>query len=528
MIYLSILSFLATFLYLNLGLKGIRQDRKPYIFWIFLSINLSMAIWSFASGFLYLAGDRYQYSFWNKVGAFGWCSFEALVLYFILMLTGNKWIRNHLVKVLVLMPAPVFLFMVLFLFGPDINTSPVIEKLFYTGNFLYNFSYLVISMILLYLWGRRSNNKLRKKQADIIVLCSLVPFVLNLLVQNILPYFNIISLPAMGQLFIVIMSLGVDYAIMNYQFMSISETVITNKLFDELTGLTILINPEGHIIKANRYMDTLLHYTQEEIKGRHITELIKEQEFCGLIEDGEKLEHPVSLQEVAALSKDGQSIPFRLTIIPIRSRPQLLQGHLIIGEDIRTTKWLQEEVIKNKRINQEMAKLNDELRLMNEILINKSIKDGLTELYNHQYMNEILEETLKDINVTENKLCVMMLDIDHFKLVNDTFGHQAGDRVLVKVAELIRKNTRTSDYIGRYGGEEFIVVLPDTELEEAAEIAEKIRSSIQGYDFLLEDNEITISIGVVQYAGEVSHVLVNKADMLLYQAKSNGRNRVEV
>ncbi len=528
MIYLSILSFLAAFLYLYLGLKGIRKDRKSYIFWLFFSINLSMAVWAFAGAFLYLAEDKYQYSFWNKVGAFGWCSFEALVLYFILTLTDNKWIKNWLVKVLVLMPAPVFLFMTLFLFGPDINTSQVIQDIFYTGNFIYNFSYLAISMVLLYLWGRRSKNKLRKKQADIIVLSSLIPFVLNLIVQNILPYYNIVHLPYMGQLFTVIMSLGVDYAIMNYQFMSISEAVVTRKLFDELTGLTILINPEGYIIKTNRYIDSLLHYTQEEIKGGHITGLIKNQELRGIIEDGGELEHPVSLPEVEALSKDGQPIPFSLTIIPIRSRPQLLQGHLIIGEDIRTTKWLQEEVIKNKRVNEEMAKLNDELRLMNEILVNKSIKDGLTDLYNHQYMNEILEETLKSISMAEQELCVMMLDIDHFKLVNDTFGHQTGDRVLVKVADLIRENTRTSDYIGRYGGEEFIVVLPDTGLKEAAEIAEKIRRSMQEYDFLLENKEITISIGVVQYAGEVSHVLVNKADMLLYQAKSNGRNRVEV
>jgi two-component system, cell cycle response regulator len=528
MIYLSVLSFLAAFLYLQVGLKAIKKDRKSYIFQLFLCLNLSMMIWSFASGFLYLAEDIYEYYFWNKIGAFGWCSFEAFVLYFILILTDNKLIKYWLVKVLVLMPAPVFLFMVLFLFGPDKDTNPIIEQIFYTGNFLYNFSYLAISIIFLYIWGHRSNSALRKKQVNIIVICSIIPFFLTLLFQNILPYFHIVQLPHMGQIFTVIMLVGVNYAIMNYQFMFVSDTVVTNKLFNELTGLTILLDPEGYVLKANQYMETLLHYSQEEIKGKPITEIIKDQEFDDVIKRCDVLYHQVGFKDVEAYSSDGVPIPFHITLIPIRSKSQILQGHLIIGEDIRITKWLQEEVVKNKQINEEMLKLNNELKLMNEVLVNKSIKDGLTDLYNHQYMNELLEKMLEEIKTSKEKLCIMMLDIDHFKLVNDNFGHQVGDRVLVKVADLIRENTRVSDYIGRYGGEEFIVVLPKTDIEKAAEIAESIRSSVERYNFSLGDKHVTISIGVVQYNGEVSHVLINKADMLLYEAKSSGRNRVEI
>lgn len=527
MIYLSVLSFLAVFLYLQVGLKAIRKDRKSHVFQLFLCLNLSMMIWSFASGFLYLAQDKYEYALWNKVGAFGWCSFEALVLYFVLILTDNKLVKYWVIKLLVLIPAPIFLFMVLFLFGPDIKTSPVIETIFYTGNFIYNFSYLAISMVLLYRWGLRSKNKLRRKQANIIVMSSLIPFSIILFLDNVLPYFGVAQLPSMGQIITVIMLLGVDYAIMNYQFMSISDAVVTNKLFDELTGLTILINPEGYIIKTNQYIENLLHYSQTEIKGIHITELIKEQEFCDVIKRSDVLYQQVSFKEIEVFSSYGIPVPFHLTLVPIRAKGQILQGHLVIGEDIRITKWLQEEVIKNRQINEEMVKLNHELRLMNEVLINKSIKDGLTDLFNHQYMNELLEEKLKSIQITGEQLCIMMLDIDHFKLVNDTFGHQAGDRVLVKVAELIRENVRSRGYIGRYGGEEFIVVLPDTGLQEAAVIAEEIRRSVQGYDFSLAHRQVTLSIGVVEYSGEISHVLINKADMLLYQAKSSGRNNVQ-
>jgi diguanylate cyclase (GGDEF)-like protein len=184
-----------------------------------------------------------------------------------------------------------------------------------------------------------------------------------------------------------------------------------------------------------------------------------------------------------------------------------------------------EEMLKQN--NENIARLNNELVKMNNILENKSVKDSLTNLFNHQYMNEILEAKLQEITKTKENLCLMMLDIDHFKQVNDRFGHLFGDKVLVTVTELIRSNTRSYDYVGRYGGEEFIAVLPNTDLQEAFIIAENIRKSIQDFDYSIDSLKVTISIGVVQYSGEMPHVLINKADMLLYKAKNLGRNRVE-
>jgi diguanylate cyclase (GGDEF)-like protein len=196
-------------------------------------------------------------------------------------------------------------------------------------------------------------------------------------------------------------------------------------------------------------------------------------------------------------------------------------GILIIGEDVSVT----EELYKN---NESINKLNSELLAMNDMLINKSIKDSLTNLYNHQHINEVLEIELKHAAQESTKqLCVMMLDVDYFKQVNDRYGHQIGDRVLIAISDLISGNVRKEDYIGRYGGEEFLVVLPDINLEAAVSIAENIRLSVQAFDYGLSDLKTTISIGVVMYEGETSNAIINKADMLLYRAKYNGRNRVE-
>jgi diguanylate cyclase (GGDEF)-like protein len=165
---------------------------------------------------------------------------------------------------------------------------------------------------------------------------------------------------------------------------------------------------------------------------------------------------------------------------------------------------------------------------MNQKLIQKSNRDSLTNLYNHQYINTILEDLLVLGRKEASDICVMMLDIDYFKQVNDGYGHLTGDRVLVTICEIIKKSIRTNDYIGRYGGEEFLVVMPNIKLEEAALISEKIRRSIETHNFEIKDLAVTISIGVAQYEGETSKDLVNKADKLLYQAKTKGRNRYEL
>ncbi len=657
MVYLSVISYLTAILYFYVGFNAVRSNKKSEVGRAFFLLTMSMAIWSFAFGFVYLARNVYQYSFWNKISAFGWCTFEALVLYFVFVLTECKFIRHWYTRLLVMLPAGVFLYMVLFLFGPDIDTSDTIRTIFNVGNFIYNFSYLIISIFILYLWGRRSNSKLQKKQADIIAVSGLLSFLLNLFVQHVLPLILNRNVPYMGQLLSLIMLLGVNYAIMEYQFLSIPTSLITNELFNELNGLTLLVDLKGYISKANKQVNILLGYQEEEICGKHISIILNHKDISEYMQKCEELQKRMKFMEIDVLTKTGSVIPFNMTVIPLHTRTNLMRGLLFIGEDIRVTKRLQNEIIEHKLTNEKLqnsemlfrtileiapiaillvstnlknilylntqaekllgigdsnlvgsdvsifftnpkdqellaknikedkeiskneielkkqdgteftglisaipsiyhdekvilcciidmtehkraeetlkkkneyiVELNKELMEMNNNLMNKSIRDGLTNLYNHQHMNEILEEKLQEIENSQGNVCLMMIDIDHFKLVNDKFGHLFGDKVLAAVADLIVKNTRNNDYIGRYGGEEFIVILPEISLEPAAVIAEKIRKSVLDHNYGKKDLTVTISIGVAQFAGETANALINKADKLLYRAKSNGRNRVE-
>lgn len=119
-----------------------------------------------------------------------------------------------------------------------------------------------------------------------------------------------------------------------------------------------------------------------------------------------------------------------------------------------------------------------------------------------------------------------MLDIDFFKRVNDTYGHQFGDRVLQKVANTITESIRENDSVGRYGGEEFLVVLPDTEMTHAIFIAERIRKAVEHLDFY-ENAHITISGGLTVFQGETIVELIDIVDKKLYEAKNDGRNRIK-
>ena len=158
-------------------------------------------------------------------------------------------------------------------------------------------------------------------------------------------------------------------------------------------------------------------------------------------------------------------------------------------------------------------------------------RDPLTRALNRRFLPSILSREIGFANANKSALSVMLIDVDHFKSVNDTRGHQAGDEVLRQVAEAITENVRPSDFVFRYGGEEFLVVLVETRLDQAMAIAERVRAALQGRAIKaggLEPFSVTASIGVAEHGGHPDeNYLIKAADEALYRAKNTGRNRVE-
>ena len=156
------------------------------------------------------------------------------------------------------------------------------------------------------------------------------------------------------------------------------------------------------------------------------------------------------------------------------------------------------------------------------------ITDPLTQVYNRLKLDSVIKSEFQRAGHYGHPFSTIMLDIDYFKSVNDTHGHQAGDLVLTQMANLIRTNIRGVDILGRWGGEEFLIICPNIDSAEAYKLAEKLRVTIENHEFAIVKSK-TSSFGVATYkAGEAIDQLLMRTDNALYRAKKNGRNRVEV
>ncbi|MDD3093939.1 MAG: sensor domain-containing diguanylate cyclase [Clostridia bacterium] len=174
----------------------------------------------------------------------------------------------------------------------------------------------------------------------------------------------------------------------------------------------------------------------------------------------------------------------------------------------------------------EKKMLEEKLEQQNKQLYELSLTDGLTKVRNHRALIQILEEEIRKSDESDKPLSIALFDLDFFKKVNDTKGHLCGDEVLVDLGRIMMQNVRSSDTVGRYGGEEFMMIFPGTSLDYAKEICEKIRLAVEEFKFSC-DLKVTISAGVCEYDKTGISDAIRRVDTLLYKAKNNGRNRIE-
>lgn len=195
------------------------------------------------------------------------------------------------------------------------------------------------------------------------------------------------------------------------------------------------------------------------------------------------------------------------------------------------TNLRQGDVIKVGNIALKYIPKGDPERLAYDKLNLDASTDGLTKCFNKAYFNKAIEMEVKKSKVTGLPLTLVIFDLDHFKKLNDNFGHDAGDYVLKEMSSLIRKNgIREGDIFARYGGEEFVVLLPKTNLKQGFEIAERLRKLVEAHQFIYDSKRlpVTASIGVADYRQGVSNGtdLFKRADSAVYKSKEGGRNQV--
>lgn len=277
-------------------------------------------------------------------------------------------------------------------------------------------------------------------------------------------------------------------------------------IINSLPGIFYMLDMQGDIAKVNPQFSSVTGYSLEELAGMNARDFFEGQDRARIAEKiGEVFEKGESWVEAELVVKSGRKIPYFFT----GHRMLMEDGYFLVGlgTDISERRKLEEELVRQART------------------------DMLTGLPNRRHFLELAQQELVRAKRYGNLFSILMIDLDEFKSVNDEHGHQTGDRVLVKFAEICRNTIRSFDIAGRMGGEEFAVLLPETEMDRAFEAAERLRQRIFDAEMAAESGKVfrfSVSIGVATLSPESDNIdsLLGSADRALYAAKRSGRNRV--
>ena len=297
--------------------------------------------------------------------------------------------------------------------------------------------------------------------------------------------------------------------ILEERYRAITETVV---------DAIISIDEAGRIIFCNPATKKIFGY-EDEIIGSNITTLMPER-YRNAHKNGMKryLNTDIpkiigSTVEVVGVKKDGIEFPIELSLSAWRTDARCYFTGII--RDITERKQMEHILIEDNKKLEEL-----------------SIRDSLTNVYNRRYAYQVLESEFNRAKRYKTPLSCLLIDIDHFKKTNDQYGHIFGDKALVNFASLLQKMKRTTDIVSRFGGEEFLVILPDIDMKGAADFAERLRETIS--KLKIEDKEknicavLTISIGACSFTENTANIteLLHQADIALYEAKRLGRDSV--
>ena len=299
-------------------------------------------------------------------------------------------------------------------------------------------------------------------------------------------------------------------------------TDITNKIN---TGILIIDN-QYNIVFWNRYLEIHANKKTNDVVGHNIFQVfpelphkwlkrkvesifqLKSQSFCSW----EQRHHLFELQHTRPISTNSHFMAQNCTFLPLERKDESDKVCILI-EDV--TDVCHYQTMLNKTL--------EELAQANRI-------DGLTQIFNRKHWEECLEKEFSRARRYQHGLALIMLDLDHFKLLNDTYGHLGGDLVLIETAKVISALLRLGDLFGRYGGEEFAIILPNTNILGALDVAERIRVAISKNVINFQESEIKVaaSVGVAVISEEDNRYedLISNTDLALYDAKASGRNIV--
>jgi diguanylate cyclase (GGDEF)-like protein/PAS domain S-box-containing protein len=376
-----------------------------------------------------------------------------------------------------------------------------------------------VSALILLMASYRNANTLFKRQYLYILLGAIIPISFSLFTQT--------DMYIIGDLDLTPVSFGISgivyaYAIFRHQFMNLVP-IARSSLIENMSDGVLVLDAQGRIVDINPAMENFLDAEPKSFIGKKASD--------ALIIWNEGTKHLLNGQETRTEmrlpNKTSRYLDLRVT--PLYDENQSLSGRLIVFRDITDRKEVEKDL---RHALDRMQSQLIEIGLLQSQLREQAIRDALTNLFNRRYLDETLEREVARATREVYPLCIVMMDIDHFKNVNDTYSHEAGDLVLKTLAKTITDQSRQGDFACRYGGEEFVLVMPNIGLDVAKDRALSLNKDISTMfvPFGRYNLNITMSMGISMFPahGNTRDELLRTADKALYVSKNAGRNRVSV
>ena len=490
---------------------------------------LSMTIWSGFYSTRWMGISLGVKAFWFNLMFIGVASLPTLFLLFVLTFTHNDhWLTRRNLFLLSIHPFALVLLewtnsyhhlLYLSLKTVEVNNFVAMEYIrgpLYSVSVMY--SYMIIG-IALFLLGQSALHlgPLYQNQYRLIMIGSILPWAGNIYSEN---YFDILHGLDLAPLLFGLSAIIFAFSVLRTNFLDLIP-IARSHLIENMSDGILVLDAQDRIVDMNPAMENFIEEKAAFYMGKNAFDVFQPwMEKTDLLLDG------VETRTELRVPKD-PSRYLDLRVTPLYDKRQLLNGQLMVFRDVTERKHVEKRL---RYVNDRLQSQLIEIGLLQSKLREQAIRDPLTNLFNRRYLEETLERELARAAREDYSVCVIMIDLDHFKRVNDTYGHEAGDEVLKALAATLSEQCRRGDFACRYGGEEFVIVMPnintDTAYERAGMIRESLNSLYVPYGHY--NLSITISMGIACYPvnGDTREAILRAADQAMYGAKEAGRDHI--
>lgn len=496
---------------------------------------IGLGIWSFSYAMITLSPTLEAKHFWLKLENIGIITVPVLWFFFTMKFTRmDKWLSGKPTMLLFWVIPSIALFTIFserwfHLYYP--STQIAMESggpLLISRGPIYwaalSQSYLleIIGMGLL-VWRFTQSRLVYRRQMLYLIGAVTIPFFMNVVYQlnpHLIPFFSVpVDLTPLFFNVTAILLVASIFGLSLFDLVPIARDTV----MEHIPEMVFVVDAHDRVVDANLMAQKWLGKTISEISGQDPVEVFRNwpqllNRFFFTEYSREEIEIPGTSPHT-----------LEIVITPIYNGLEALEGRVIVARDITERKALENKLTEVNISLQNQLNENESLRAK---LLEQAIRDPLTGAFNRRYFSEALDQEAARSARENSPFSILILDVDHFKQFNDTYGHKCGDIVLQSLANFLNENTRYGDIVCRYGGEEFVILMTDVAAETAYKRAELFRSKFEKMTVEYEGKKLkcTFSAGVASHPShaDTAETLLNHADQALYQSKANGRNRVSI